>query len=652
MSAPQPPPRVKPTSVAFPYQTQPQTNSGGAMPPPLPKKTISMAGPSPVSTPISASQPSPPINQAGPVRAPPPIPKKSGPSPPLPVPSPNAPPVVQQSPANSPAPSNNPPPTPELSKSAPPPPPNSDPSKNAPQVTYDSQHLLAMADEEPQATGIKGFLGKFFAPTERKMDISAPTSFKHEIHVGYDPTSGDFTGLPLQWKQLLENSGISKDEQKKNPQAVLDVLDFYTESKGQSDVWAKFNHDNRAPELTPSRPAPGPPKKKGGPPEIAPRPADAQPENSEPKSGTLPRTQPPSHSAPPKTPPPTKQAPPPGGNKDAPPNKDKAPEQKQKPPPPAAPATGGGNQPAAGGVQMRKKPAKMSDEEVVSRLKSIVTPGDPTTLYSNFKKIGQGASGGVFTATQVSTGQIVAIKQMNLEQQPKKELIINEILVMRESKHPNIVNYIDSFLHNGDLWVVMDYMEGGPLTDIVTNNIMTEKQIAAVCKETLQGLQHLHSRQVIHRDIKSDNVLLGSRGDIKITDFGFCAQLGETTAKRTTMVGTPYWMAPEVVTRKEYGPKVDIWSLGIMAIEMIEGEPPYLNENPLRALYLIATNGTPEIQHPENLSPLFRDFLAKCLEVDSEKRLTASEILQHKFLEKADPLTSLMPLIKSVRGGK
>ena len=127
------------------------------------------------------------------------------------------------------------------------------------------------------------------------------------------------------------------------------------------------------------------------------------------------------------------------------------------------------------------------------------------------------ASGGVYTAYPPKEITPVAIKQMNLKQQPKKELIINEILVMKESRHRNIVNFIDSYLWNGDLWVVMEYMEGGSLTDVVTSNMMMEGQIAAVCKEVLQGLSHLHSQGVIHRDIKSDNVLLSLQGDIKLS---------------------------------------------------------------------------------------------------------------------------------------
>ena len=155
--------------------------------------------------------------------------------------------------------------------------------------------------------------------------------------------------------------------------------------------------------------------------------------------------------------------------------------------------------------------------DVVASLKRICSEGDPRDIYRGFNKIGQGASGGVYTGHERGTNRLVAIKQMNLEQQPKKDLIINEILVMKDSSHPNIVNFIDSYLCGGELWVVMEFMEGGSLTDVVTFNIMSEGQIASVCRETLKGLQHLHSKGVIHRDIKSDNILLSMEGNIKLS---------------------------------------------------------------------------------------------------------------------------------------
>ncbi|KAG7664810.1 STE20 [[Candida] subhashii] len=299
--------------------------------------------------------------------------------------------------------------------------------------------------------------------------------------------------------------------------------------------------------------------------------------------------------------------------------------------------------------QRKREEKRRKNQQIISKLQSICSPGDPNEFYTDLVKIGQGASGGVYIARDKVNKGSVAIKQMNLEQQPKKELIINEILVMKGSKHPNIVNFIDSYLLRGDLWVVMEYMEGGSLTEIVTHSVMTEGQIGAVCRETLKGLKFLHSKGVIHRDIKSDNILLDINGNIKMTDFGFCAQINEWNVKRTTMVGTPYWMAPEVVSRKEYGPKVDIWSLGIMTIEMIEGEPPYLNETPLRALYLIATNGTPTLKEPEALSYDIRKFLNWCLQVDCNKRASADELLHDKFILESDDCSSLSPLVKIAR---
>lgn len=188
------------------------------------------------------------------------------------------------------------------------------------------------------------------------------------------------------------------------------------------------------------------------------------------------------------------------------------------------------------------------------------------------------------------------------------------------------------------------------MTDVVTAHCMSEAQIASVSREVCEGLRHLHSKGVIHRDIKSDNILLSLNGDVKLTDFGFCARIADpATTKRTTMVGTPYWMAPEVVLRKEYGANVDIWSLGILAIEMLEGEPPYLTENPVRALYLIATNGTPRIKDWDKLSSVFRDYFKVTLQADPAKRPSAAAILQHDFFKHTAPLISLAPMIRSTR---
>ncbi|KAF9047119.1 Pkinase-domain-containing protein, partial [Hymenopellis radicata] len=513
----------------------------------------------------------------------------------------------------------------------------------------------------------KSVLG-FIFNTQKRPEISTPYDPVHLTHVGFNSSTGEFTGLPKEWQQLLQESGISRLEQEKNPQAVMEIVKFYQE--GHGDVWDKMGAVE-AEDYGTMRSPPPPPKKQatsnGAPTAYRPAPTPPttltpaldrstsqrtpanttkQPSSTVKRSNTTRDKRSPAP-APPKQQPTPKHSPG-SSSTDLPlkPTQGRSQPQQQSPAAQSLAKAAGVATPR----RREKKVDKAKDEDIVKRLQAICTDADPTRLYRNLVKIGQGASGGVYTAYQVGTNMSVAIKQMDLEKQPKKDLIINEILVMRASRHPNIVNYIDSFLHKNDLWVVMEYMEGGSLTDVVTANLMTEGQIAAVSRETAQGLEHLHRHGVIHRDIKSDNVLLSMVGDIKLTDFGFCAQISDpASAKRTTMVGTPYWMAPEVVTRKEYGPKVDIWSLGIMAIEMIEGEPPYLNQNPLKALYLIATNGTPSIQNPENLSATFTDYLAKTLEVDAERRPNATQLLAHPFFKLSEPLRTLAPLIKAAR---
>ncbi|CCF57987.1 hypothetical protein KAFR_0D03390 [Kazachstania africana CBS 2517] len=514
------------------------------------------------------------------------------------------------------------------------------------------------AEKKKSGSSFKGAFSSFVqnfkkldtapANLDTSFSISTPYNAKHLHHVGVNSKTGEYVGLPEEWKKILISNGISKSEQEQNMQAVVNVFRFYqdvTDQKpGDKVIETYFTKKSSfsikdeesshylhkqfiesTPKLSsnafiPSRRAPKPP--------IASQPRSEQKTSqanvSQSSQGI--QTSKSNHETSSSQSSPTSSSPTHKNNRTSSNNevilRERASEEKRKE------------------KELRKR-------MFMKRIDEICSPEDPTKQYANLTKIGQGASGGVYTANQVKSNELVAIKQMDLEKQPKKELILNEIIVMKESRHNNVVNFINAHLSKGNLWIVMEYMEGGSLTDVVTHCLLSEGQIGAVCRETLEGLKFLHSKGVIHRDIKSDNVLLSMKGDIKLTDFGFCAQINDIDLNRTTMVGTPYWMAPEVVSRKEYGPKVDIWSLGIMIIEMIEGEPPYLNEAPLKALYLIATNGTPKLKEPENLSDVFSNFLDRCLRVEPEERASAIELLADEFVVAcAEPTISLAPLVR------
>ena len=234
--------------------------------------------------------------------------------------------------------------------------------------------------------------------------------------------------------------------------------------------------------------------------------------------------------------------------------------------------------------------ARLSHEQFRHALQMVVTPGDPRLRYTNFVKIGEGSTGMVYAASDLENpGRVVAVKKMNLHKQQRRELLFNEVVIMRDYKHKNIVETHGSYLVDDELWVIMEYLAGGALTDIVTKTRMDENQVATVCKSVLRALAFLHANGVIHRDIKSDSILLSSDGRVKLTDFGFVAQVSADLQKRKSLVGTPYWMAPEVISRHAYGTEVDMWSLGIMVIEMIDSEPPYFDQPPLLAMRFVSS---------------------------------------------------------------
>ncbi|CAF1125720.1 unnamed protein product [Rotaria sordida] len=301
--------------------------------------------------------------------------------------------------------------------------------------------------------------------------------------------------------------------------------------------------------------------------------------------------------------------------------------------------------------KLKNNRRKMSEEEAIKELEPIAAKDDPMTRFIIKKKLGSGAAGDVDLALDTKTNTKIAIKRMLWSKQPRKELIVSEIRVMKNCRFRSIVNFLDCYLRPSELWIVMEYMNGGQLTHIVEQTVLDEGQMAAVTKECLEALQFLHSKNIIHRDVKSDNVLVGFDGSVKLTDFGFCAQLANTESLRTTMVGTPYWMSPEVIKKLKYDRKVDIWSLGILMIEMIDGSPPYINEQPFRAMCKIAMQEEPPTITSESQARISFDtmnFLKRCLTIDPQQRADTYELLQHSFIKRAKPLSSLVPNIKAV----
>ncbi|XP_031100582.1 serine/threonine-protein kinase 3-like [Ipomoea triloba] len=291
--------------------------------------------------------------------------------------------------------------------------------------------------------------------------------------------------------------------------------------------------------------------------------------------------------------------------------------------------------------ELRPQGSKVSS----SSIPESVTKEDPSSKYELLHELGKGSYGAVYKARDLRTSELVAIKVISLsEGEEGYEEIRGEIEMLQQCSHPNVVRYLGSYQGEEYLWIVMEYCGGGSVADLmnVTDEPLEEYQIAYICREALKGLSYLHSIFKVHRDIKGGNILLTEQGEVKLGDFGVAAQLTRTMSKRNTFIGTPHWMAPEVIQESRYDGKVDVWALGVSAIEMAEGLPPRATVHPMRVLFMISIEPAPMLEDKENWSLVFHDFIAKCLTKDPRLRPTAAEMLKHKFIEKCKSGASVM----------
>ncbi|XP_078795006.1 TRAF2 and NCK interacting kinase b isoform X25 [Oryzias latipes] len=284
-------------------------------------------------------------------------------------------------------------------------------------------------------------------------------------------------------------------------------------------------------------------------------------------------------------------------------------------------------------------PARSLDEIDLSALR------DPAGIFELVELVGNGTYGQVYKGRHVKTGQLAAIKVMDVTGDEEEEIKAEINMLKKYSHHRNIATYYGAFIKKNppgmddQLWLVMEFCGAGSVTDLIKNtkgNSLKEEWIAYICREILRGLTHLHQHKVIHRDIKGQNVLLTENAEVKLVDFGVSAQLDRTVGRRNTFIGTPYWMAPEVIACDEnpdatYDFKSDLWSLGITAIEMAEGAPPLCDMHPMRALFLIPRNPAPRLKS-KKWSKKFQSFIESCLLKSHSQRPSTEQLLKHPFI--------------------